>query len=113
LRQVAVGHLGQMPEARLAAMREQRIEESAARFALDFGASSTNADPRLDEGTGEPRPGCPLVIGLVALHRAASVARVVVGMPAHQGPQPERRPELRLDDFDDASGMLPFEDRDR
>src|SRR5436309_7771639 len=112
MRQVAVGDLGKMADARLVEMREQRVEKAAARLGDHLRRSAADADPRLDERAHEPRPDGALVVRGVALADAAFVARRVRRLVGRERAEPERSEQPPLDGIDDSSSPRAFQHRE-
>jgi len=80
VRGVAVGDLGDVAEAGLVEVGEERGEEAFAGLASGGGVVAADAHPCVDERADEPRPGGALMVAAVAAAAVAFVAAGVTGL---------------------------------
>src|SRR6266511_741882 len=66
--------LADRAEARLAQVRDQTLEKAASTRTIP----RMDAEPRLDEGSEEPGPYRPLMIGRIARPQVAVIPRLVI-----------------------------------
>ena len=103
MRRVAIHHFADMAQAGFIQMRVQRRQEAGPCRLPRLRRVAAHPQPGLDERAQQPGPGGALVIGAVALARAAREARPVVGVGRVQRAQAERGEQPRLHQVDDAA----------
>src|SRR5205085_1649442 len=89
VRRIAIADLREVADARELEAREQRRDESPPRL----GAIAVDAQPRLDERAGEPRPHRSVVIVAIAIGRPAAVAAAIPRVARRQRARPRRGPQ--------------------
>ena len=77
MRRLGVGDLGNVPEASLIEVGEQRPEEPFARRALGADRAATHSHPRLHERAEQPGPDRPLMVRAIARRHTPVVPRDV------------------------------------
>ena len=92
---------------------QQRIDEPGARVAPRRAGISSNANPRVNERSHQPRPDGSLMIDSVAGCRITFIPRRVTWLARRKRPQPDRRQEMPLDRIDNSPPAFPVHERNR
>ena len=79
MRCFAIGDFGDVAQAVIFKMFEERLEIFAAGLLNASGRVLVNRYPRIDESPDKPRPDRALVIGAVSVAHSALIARRITG----------------------------------
>src|SRR4051812_22707264 len=91
----------------------ERGQELFGGLALRFGLAAANAEPGFDEGAHQPGPDRALMIGRVALFRAAGAVWRIVWRARRERAQAEGREQTRFNSIDHTAGAFAIEQRQR
>ena len=111
-RRFGVRNLRDVAKPRGFDMFEKRLKEPESSFAAGGGRVPFRAEPRLHEGTDQPRPDGALVIDPISSRRPAFIPCAVSGLTWGEGPESQRRQQASLDFVDDPSRAFSLYERD-
>ena len=112
-RRFGIRNLRDVAKPRRFDMLEKRLKEPESSFAAGGGRVPPRAEPRLHEGTDQPRPDGALVIDPISGRRPAFIPCAVSGLTWSEGPESQRRQQASLDFVDDPPRTFSLDERDR